>query len=234
MERPLVSIITATRDRHAELQDCIEQVRAQVYRPLEHVIVTDGPDPYVKKWLTSVGELAAADRSGVPIVFQETGRCWSDTFAYSPGAAAFQVAQLLAHGPLQMWFSDDEEMDPDHVELLVDLLQRRYCDFVYSKAIWYTAPGLEPRSYIIGTFPPRPDTLTNTLYRVELLDYGKFETHRGRGTDWDQVSKWIEAGARYSFLDKVTFRHRADQIGGVCPNTTKQRLRGHRGAVVCS
>jgi hypothetical protein len=66
---------------------------------------------------------------------------------------------------------------------------------------------------------------------VELLDYGKFETHVGRGTDLHQVGSWLEAGARYAFLNQVTFRHRADQVGGVCPNTTRQPLRGH---VPCS
>lgn len=227
-DRPLVSIITATRDRHHELANAIEQVRAQTYRPLEHVIVADGPDPALRSLIyeAKVGQIHARSKR-VPIIFQETGRCWSDEMAFSPGAAAFQVAQLLGHGELQMWFSDDEEMDPRHVELLVDLLESTNSDFVYSKALWYTAPGLPPLSYIIGAYPPHPDQLTNCLYRTALMDYGKFETHMGRGTDWYQVDHWMKAGASYALLDQVTFKHRADQVGGTFPTVARQPLRGH-------
>lgn len=223
-DRPLVSVITATRNRHPELVNAIGQVRHQTYRPLEHVIVADGPDPELRALLTG----ACKPGRDVPIIFQETGRCWSDEMAFSPGAAAFQVAQLLGHGELQMWFSDDEEMDPRHVELLVDLLESTNSDFVYSKALWYTAPGLPPLSYIIGTYPPHPDQLTNCLYRTALMDYGKFETHMGRGTDWYQVDHWMKAGASYALLNEVTFKHRADQVGGTFPTVARQQLRGHR------
>ena len=201
---------------------CIQQVRAQTYRPLEHVMVHDGPNPELRRRVT------ADWYPEVPLIFQELGRVWSDEFAYSRSAPPYQVAQLLASGPLQMWLADDEEMDPDHIKLLVNLLEETRSDFVYSKAVWYTAPGLQPpMAYIIGTYPPRPDQITNALYRIELLDYGKFETHVGRGTDWHQVGRWMEAGARYAMLDHVTFRHRADQIGGSDVTTEKRKLRGH-------
>ena len=230
--RPLVSVVTGTRSRPAEIENAIYQVRAQTYRPLEHVIVSDGPDPVVagivKRFAAEKPRIAPELK--VPIIFQETGRCWSDEMASSPGAAAFQVAQLLAHGEYQMWFSDDEEMEPDHIEALMDLMEEEQTDFAYSMAVWYTAKKskLPPISRVIGVAPPEPDHITNCIYRTALLDYGKFETHVGRGTDWHQISKWLEAGASYSFLERVTFRHRADQIGGHCSNTERQPLRGWR------
>lgn len=227
-DRPLISVITGTRNRPVELQQAIQCVREQTYAPLEHVIVSDGPDPYLRKWLTSEGEQNAAWRARVGLIFQETGRVWSDEWTASPGAAAFQVAQLLAHGELQMWLSDDETMTPDHIESLYNLLEEQNADFAYSKARWYTAPGVTPRvARIIGTDPPQPEELTNCLYRTVLLEYGKFETHRGRKTDWAQVDCWLAAGARYAFLDRVTFEHRADQFGGTYPEVFSPRLRGH-------
>jgi hypothetical protein len=229
--RPLVSVITGTRGRHADVEECVYQVRAQTYRPLEHIIVSDGPDEALRDLICALKLQQVHDHEKrVPINFQETGRVWSDEFTCSDGAAAFQVAQLLARGPWQMWLSDDEEMEPDHVEVLMDLIEETQSDFAYSKAHWYTAdrPGLPRISNIIGTIPPTPSQITNCIYSTALLDYGKFETHQGRGTDWNQVDAWIKAGARYSFLDRVTFKHRADQIGGVNSNVTKQVLRGHR------
>jgi hypothetical protein len=226
---PLVSVITATRSRHTDLEECVRQVRAQTYRPLEHVIVSDGPDPALRGLICVLEmEQVGLHDLRVPIVFQETGRCWSDEFTESDGAAAFQVAQLLGRGPLQMWLSDDETMTTDHVESLVDLLESQGVDFVFSQARWYTAPHIHPpQDRIIGSAPPTPASITNCLYRTALLDYGKFETHGGRGTDWNQVSAWLRAGASYAFLERVTFTHRADQIGGVNSNTKKQPLRGH-------
>jgi GT2 family glycosyltransferase len=44
MRRPLVSVITPTWQRHELLLEAIENVRQQTYRPIEHVIVSDGPD----------------------------------------------------------------------------------------------------------------------------------------------------------------------------------------------
>jgi hypothetical protein len=222
MERPLVSVITATRGRPDEAMACIDRVRAQSYRPLEHVMVSDGPDRALRLFV----EASGPSTGGVSLVFQETGRVWSDELAYSPGAVPFMVAQFLASGTLQMWLSDDEEMDPDHIALLVDLLEETESDFVYSRAEWY-CPSQPHLNRIIGTDPPTPDQLTNALYRTALLDYGKFETHVGRGTDWHQVSHWLAADARYAMLDRVTFRHRADQVGGQCAVQTRQPLRGH-------
>jgi hypothetical protein len=227
--RPLVSVITGTRNRQ-EIYECVEQVRMQTYPSLEHVIVHDGPNQYLREAL-SLGTRGKYYTHGpVPIVYAETGRVWSDEFVYSDGAAAFQVAQLLAHGGWQMWLSDDETMDPDHITKLMDLADRGNHDFVYSMARWYTDPNnpkLPSIDRVIGVYPPTAAQLTNCLYRTALLDYAKFETHGGRGTDWNQVSQWIAAGASYGFLPEVTFTHRADQVGGVNSNTTRQKLRGH-------
>ena len=224
-----MSVITATRNRHQDLMEAVQQVRAQVYRPLEHVIVSDGPDEALKdlvcEWKLD-GRLMPSDRK-VPIVYAETGRVWSDEMRASPGAAAWQVAQLLGHGTLQMWLSDDETMTPDHIQLLVDAIEGERVDFAYSQARWYTAPGIHPpQDRVIGQIPPTEASITNCLYRTALLDYAKFETHRGRGTDWHQISSWIRAGASYAFVRKVTFTHRADQVGGQFPDIPAQPLRG--------
>lgn len=237
MTRPLVSVVTATRDRLDEALLCVERVRNQSYRPLEHVLVSDGKHPDLRRAISEDRrQLAQALRfdasldpdRDVPLVFAETGRCWSDELAYSPGAAAFLVAQMLASGELQMWLSDDELMTADHVESLVKLLENTDSDFVYAKAEWWV-PNRPELTRIIGTYPPQPDQITNALYRTALLDYGTFLPGQGYGTDWHQISRWIEAGASYAMLDRVTFSHRADQVGAVPKNVVRQPLRGLGG-----
>lgn len=232
-DRPLISVVTGTRNRHEAVQNAVGEVRRQTYRPLEHIIVSDGPDGILRGRIHELKlQQVGAHGGRVPLKFVETGRVWSDELARSTSAVPFMVAQFLARGTLQMWLSDDEEMEPDHIEALYDLMEETHSDFVYSRAEWWV-PGRPALNRVIGTVPPTPDQLTNVLYRTALLDYGHFRPGVGRGTDWDQVGRWIEAGASYDMLDRITFRHRADQVGGVDPVTELQPLRGwipRRGA----
>lgn len=227
---PLVSVVTASRDRPADLARCIERVQAQTYRPLEHVVVLDGPHGALAEALAEQN-LFDSDPEDlgewVELKIFETGRCWSDELAASPGAVPFQVAQWMASGSLQMWLSDDEEMTPDHIASLVDLLEREHVDFTYSMAeTWHVdSPG---KTTIIGVYPPRLGEITNCLYRIEVLDYATFEPHAASGTDWHQISRWLAAGASCAMLPRVTFSHRGDKPVGVPdPHPWHAALRGN-------
>jgi glycosyltransferase involved in cell wall biosynthesis len=118
-ERKLVSVVTGTWQRHDLLLGAIENVRQQTYRPLEHVIVADGPDPWLARshaedWpetdeLDSQGlYLRSCGVDDVPIRFVELGFHSSSLLRDSISAAPFMVAQLLARGEYQITFSDDE------------------------------------------------------------------------------------------------------------------------------
>src|SRR6188508_341907 len=97
----------------------IENVREQTYRPLEMVIVSDGPDAELREIIAR--EQGCGD---VPILFAELGRNWSTYLTNSHSVAAFGTAQYMARGDLQMWLSDDERcLVPDHIEALVDFLE---------------------------------------------------------------------------------------------------------------
>lgn len=227
MSRPLVSVITGTWQRHDLLLEAIETVRQQTYPNIEHVIVSDGPDPGLLPPRVMVFR-----PNGLPHVeqrFVECGRHWSGFLAASQSAVPFQVAQWLARGDLLMWLADDERMTPDHIESLVDLLEATNSDFVYSRCELWFHPDLDGYpSRVIGTDPPALGQVTNALFRAELLDYRGFVTHVGAATDWDQVSAWIDAGARYAMLDRVTLRHRVDKIGeGSDYRSDRQPLQGH-------
>lgn len=235
----LVSAITGTYNRHDLLIESIESLAQQTYRPLEQVIVTDGRD---RALITRIAQEYREYRVGpneycyknMTIRVTETGRQWSKFLAASITAVPFQVAQWMAQGDYLVWYSDDERMDPTHIEKLVNLLESTESDFVYSYAriVFNQELGMKyallpPR--IIGTDPPRIGSITNALYRVELLDYRGFRTHIGSGSDHDQVLYWIECGARYAMLDEVTITHRVDKMGeGPDYKTERQPLYGHR------
>jgi GT2 family glycosyltransferase len=216
-EGKLVSVITGTWQRHDELMAAIENVRAQTYRPLEHVIVSDGRDQGLANLIASQRE----DRescshevlpfgSDVPIRFVELGRNWSTYLTGSYSCIPFMVANYLAAGEYQCWMSDDERMAPDHIESLVDLLEEKDVDFVYSLTDCYHADTPEQR-WIVGTDPPEQGTVTNVLHRTKLLDIGGFRPHVGTGSDWDQAERWMDAGATWACTGRATFTHKGDK-----------------------
>lgn len=233
--RQKVSIVTGTWQRHDLVREMIANVREQTYRPLEHIIVSDGPDPELRQLIKqlqmrgAVQPLDDPSYQDVPIVFQELGFQTSEFLAFSMSAVPFGMAQWLASGPLQMWLADDERMTPDHIERMVDLLEMEDVDFVYPViGMWHL--GQPERVNWVGQVPPFVGTISHALYRRELLDYRGFRIHVGSGTDWDQVEGWIAAGASYAMLEGQTFLHRVDKLGDGDAKRVRQPLRGHKNA----
>jgi len=220
-ERKLVSVVTGTYNRHDLLLEAIENVRQQTYRPLEHVIVADGPDDDLEALLeenieTYVSTVAERVEGGDPdyfveIRFQQLGFHSSSLFTDSISAAPFMVAQLLARGEYQMWLADDERMlVPDHIEQLVDLIEQYDADFAYPK-VEMTWPDSD-RKVVIGQNPPRNGQVTHMCYRRDALDKGAlFRTHVGSGTDWDAFARLMASGCRWVFNPQVTFTHQVDK-----------------------
>jgi GT2 family glycosyltransferase len=206
--RKLVSILTPTWQRHDLLLRAVENVRAQTYRPLEHVVVSDGPDDDLQyRLIEPDNSFPRARRVGVNIV--QLGRNWSSYLPDSFCAAPLMVAMLLATGDYQTWLADDETMEPDHVASLVDALEADDADFAYSRVELYRAndPG---RRWTIGTDPPERGQITNVLYRADLLKSGLYPFNAGMTSDWACVERWLRAGARYAFVDRLTLMHRVD------------------------
>jgi hypothetical protein len=208
--RPLVSVITPTWQRHELLIEAMENVRAQTYRPLEHVIVSDGPDPKMR-------ELAWAARSGyaekihtVDTRFEELGRNWSSFLPASFCAAPNVIGSLLAHGDLQMWLADDESMEPDHIESLVAALENEGADFAYSRVRLYRLGQAPEQGWDIGGPTPTMGQITNVLYRTDLLKRGLYPFGCGMTSDWACISQWMNAGAAWAYVDRVTMTHRVD------------------------
>lgn len=230
-DRPLVSVITGTWQRHELLTECILNIQRQTYPNIEHIIVSDGPDAVLVDRFAPRDFIPNCDvyltPLRVPIRFVALGRNWSSFLAASMSAVPFQVAQWMARGEYLCWMADDDRFDPDHIESLVNLLEATDSDFVYSRCrVW--SVDTHPGDYEeVGTDPPALAQVTNALYRAELLDYRGFRTHIGSGSDWDQVEGWMQAGARWTMLDRVTMSHRRDKIGeGPNYRSERQFLRG--------
>jgi hypothetical protein len=213
MTRPLVSVITPTWRRPDLLRGCIENVRAQVYRPLEHVVISDGLDIEARdvveaedRW--ALATLPAKDCPLLDLI--ELGRNWSTFLTDSFCAAPVTVGMLVASGDYQTWLADDEVMDPEHIAALVAALESTGADFAYSRVRMHAVGQAPEHGYDIGADPPRLGQITNVLYRTTLLRYGLYPFGAGMTSDWACIERWMARGATWAYVDRATLTHRYD------------------------
>lgn len=210
MDRPLVSIVTPTWQRPELLAETICHVRDQDYRPIEHVIVSDGPGG---RTVYETILNALADRSDVRLRSVDLGRNWSGLMPESFGIAPLTVGYLMARGEYVMpWCDDERALAPDHITRLVDLLESTGADFVYPKVkIWRVGDPDGPETAIIGTDPPAYCQITHMLARVSNFHRFGMPRWSSHPVDWSLIKDWMRMGATWAFLPECTFTHRLDQ-----------------------
>jgi len=196
MAVPAVSVVTPTWHRHdLLLSRCIPSVQAQTWPLIEHVIVSDGPDPELQDVLSHSVPWA----SGV-------------TFAQLPehdeaarwGHHARLRALELAQGEYICYLDDDNAFRPQHVELLVAALEEHpEAGFAYS-VIQMNGHG-EP--YPVGADPPYLGGIDTSaiMHRRGLLEVASWRCNGHQQTvDWDLVARWVQAGVTWAFVHEVT------------------------------
>lgn len=203
--RPLVSVVTATWNRFDRLTGAISNLGKQDYGDeIEHIIVSDGPDPHLKEYLRGLGVASAAPR--YPIRFVELGFNTTSLIPESHAIGPTLTGALMARGDFITYLPDDDRMEPDHIRLLVDLLEETGCDFAYPQA-HHVRNG---HTTIIGQRRMEYGQVPCFLHRRELLAKARWQFGDGVANDWMLIRRWIAAGARPAFLKKVTFTHHAD------------------------
>ena len=205
---PLISILTPTWQRHDELENLIKNILWRSYRPIEHIIVSDVPDPELidlidRKYSKNIDHQ-------YHIKYVECGKNWSTFLPDSYTAIPLMTATALASGNYHMWMSDDERMlVPYHIDKLLQPLINGEADFSYSKVLMYSIK--HNIKYVIGKPTPEYGHMTHCMYNVELLKKGMYRPFVGSAGDWDVIHRWMEQNAKWAFIDDITFYHRADK-----------------------
>jgi glycosyltransferase involved in cell wall biosynthesis len=187
---PAVSVVTATWQRHdLLLARCVPAVAAQDYPALEHIIVSDGPDPELR------GKL-----DGLPRVR------YAELPAHDPEAQWGHYARLhgidLAKGDYIAYLDDDNSWRPGHVQILAAALQETGAGFAYGMTAVHGRGD-----YVIGADPPSCGQIDTSaiMHRRGLLDLATWRWHPGIETiDWDLVSRWMAAGATWVAVPAIT------------------------------
>ena len=198
---PLVSVISPTWQRHEWLFDrCIASVQKQEYRNVEHVIVSDGPDPELAL------KLAALPTTDIPVLFKQLGdnpdRRW--------GTRARRAGLEIATGDYIAYLDDDDSYRPDHCTLLVQALEAHpEAGFAYSQMASHTSdnwPGPEsnaPSTVGSGEIGPCAIGTPMIMHRRELLEVANWGQPDPM-EDWRLVDQWCANGVKAEFIAWVT------------------------------
>jgi glycosyltransferase involved in cell wall biosynthesis len=197
---PLVSVITPTWQRHDLLTGrCIPSVAAQTYIPVEHVIVSDGPDQRLRSTIGSSDWGHRGPPSRALIKFEELPE-------HNPEPHWGHRARLrgieAAAGELIAYLDDDDAYRPHHVALLAQALAANPdTQWAYSRMVRH----MQQRAIVTGTDPPGCGAIGTPMimHRRGLLDIASWET-ASPIEDWELVSRWLAAGAPYVSMPDVT------------------------------
>jgi glycosyltransferase involved in cell wall biosynthesis len=208
---PTCSVITPTWFRHDLLLDrCIPSVREQDYPGLvEHVIVSDGPDPVLVPKLVSAAPwnleticLDGEPEAARPVRTQVADQLPEHGQDLHWGAAARQHGAKLATGELICYLDDDDSFRPGHVRLLTEaLIASPGSRWAYSRMVSHQAAG----EAVIGLGPLACGGIGTPMimHRADLLDVAGWDVSSSV-EDWEIVSRWLAAGVAYCVVDAET------------------------------
>lgn len=201
MKPPLVSVVTPTIPSRHELllNRCIPSVQAQTYRNVEHVIVSDCPDPELeaalKRWVH--GSIFTH-----PVLYTQLP---GPHPGHRYGGAARRKGIEMAQGGLIAYIDDDDALRPEHVSKLAAALNDDPAlMWAFSVMASHSNTGLythigdyagPPQACMIGT--------PMLMHRREILRYGTWG-EPSQTEDWELVKKWLDAGLPYGRVHEPT------------------------------
>jgi glycosyltransferase involved in cell wall biosynthesis len=196
---PLVSVITPTLGRHERLLNrCIPSVQAQTYRKVEHVIVSDGPDPEL------AGKLAERSQDGAfyhPVRFVELpARDPEPHWGHHGRLAGIEHSG----GAYLAYVDDDDALRPEHCRKLATVLSEDpSIGWAYSVMASHSNSGLFTH---IGEHGPPQNGQIGTpmiMHRRETLEHGTWGP-ASSVEDWQLVERWLNAGITYGRVKEPT------------------------------
>lgn len=215
-----VSIITVTLNSEKYLSDCIESVRKQNYKDIEHIII-DG------KSTDATLQIINDNSEYISYWISETDRGMYDAINKGLEMATGDVVGILN--------SDDMFASADSVRSIVDCFETTNTDSVFGNLV-YVDPnnsqkiirywkGISYKRYRFryGWMPAHP-----TFYiRRELIhQYGGYENHYFTAADYEFMTRYLFLHkVRSHYLDFMLVKMRN---GGISNGSFKSRFRANR------
>ena len=129
-----VSIITPTTGKSV-LAECIQSVRNQTYKDVEHIVVVDGRE----RWEAADAVLKRIEFPGhnehlIALPYAVGAGGWY-------GHRVYAASSFLVNSDLICYLDEDNWFEPNHVESLVKTIQENNYDWAYSLRKIYDGEG---------------------------------------------------------------------------------------------
>ena len=136
-----VTVLTATTGR-SDLLQCIKSVRAQTYRPIEHLVIVDGLDALCRArsvFAVNDGDQTLHNTDDFQLVYVDLPKSigkdrWNGHRIYAAGT-------YMADGDYVCFLDDDNYLEPDHIESLVRVIEKEFRDWSFSLRYLINAEG---------------------------------------------------------------------------------------------
>lgn len=201
---PLVTVRVSTYQRADVLLDrTIPSILAQTYPRLEILVVGDCTDDDTEERLRRLGDprIRFVNLPYRPHYPSQDARRWRVL-----GYQTLNHSLDLARGAWIAPCDDDDELTPDHVEVMLDCARRNQAEFVHSNT------GLVLGGGVLGVIG-RPEvadghTSHGAIFYSAALRFFRYNGQvwrLRRSLDWDLVLRMAAAGVRMAYLDEVTY-----------------------------
>ncbi len=215
-----VSIITVTYNSEKYLSDCIESVRKQNYKDIEHIII-DG------KSTDNTVNIIRDNSAHITYWISETDRGMYDAINKGIQMATGNIIGILN--------SDDMLASADVIRSIADCFETTNTDSVYGDLV-YVDPintqkiirfwkGISYKRFRFryGWMPAHP---TFYMRRELIAQYGLYENHYFTAADYEFMARYLykhKVGATY--LEQMIVKMRA---GGISNSNLLSRFRANR------
>lgn len=230
--RPLVSILIRTVDRQAMLREALQSCANQTYPNLEVIVIEDGPE--------RSRDLVASFADRLRVRYLATGR-------RSGRARAGNVALAEARGEWINFLDDDDLLFADHVELLVNAVQKHGAAGAYALA-WETATEYIDRGaaryeelHTLTRYWQRFDRLVlwhHNYLPIQAVMFHRrlWERYGGFDEEMDQLEDW-NLWTRYTLEDdfvlveKTTSKYRVPANARIAADRQARLDRAYADAI---
>jgi Glycosyl transferase family 2 len=200
--QPLVSVVIPTHNRRSLLMErAIPSALNQTYPNIEVIVVgdrcLDGTGHAVRSLVApNVNFFELPHGAGRP---EDAYDAW-----LAAGIEASNLGLRMSSGEWVVHLDDDDELEREHVEVLLRFARENDYEFVYPKV-----RVVDPRgeSHELGTYPPELGGMTHSgvLYSsvLKVFTYDRKGWRYLEPCDWNLWRRMKEAGVRIGFLDRT-------------------------------
>jgi glycosyltransferase involved in cell wall biosynthesis len=201
---PLVSVRIATYNQSRLLcERALASVRRQTYQRWEALVVGDDCDDDTEERIAALGD-SRIRFWNLPV----RGPYPDDAQArwFVAGLPPMNAGLAAARGGWIAPLDHDDEWDDDHIEVLLQAVQREHAELAYSRlTVMDDSSGARSE---LGCWPPRRGQFAfqGALHHAGLrrFPYDMNCRFAGEPGDWNLARRMWDAGVRFTFVDRVT------------------------------